>query len=117
MAKTFDGPPTLERSGSEHRRAVTSFLLRFLSPTRGTEGVVKTIEKAWLEVELSLQERRRGRKDTILPSLRFPPQTGEMAPSRVPSRACENRWHNAYKEQEENDNTIFSIHLRFIKKQ
>ena len=24
LAKTFDGPPTLERSGSEHRRAVTS---------------------------------------------------------------------------------------------
>ena len=24
MAKTFDGPPTLERSGSEHRRAVAS---------------------------------------------------------------------------------------------
>ena len=67
MAKTFDGPPTLERSGSEHRRAVISFLLRFLSPTRGTEGVVKTIEKAWLEVELSLQERRRGRKDSISP--------------------------------------------------
>ena len=52
MAKGFDAPPTLERSGSEHRRAVASFLLRFLSPTRGTEGVVKTIEKAWLEVEL-----------------------------------------------------------------
>ena len=47
MAKTFDGPPSIERSGSEHRRAVTSFLLR---------------RKAWLEVELSLQERRRGRK-------------------------------------------------------
>ena len=45
MAKTFDGPPTLERSGSEHQRAVTSFLLRFLSPTRGTEGGVKTIEE------------------------------------------------------------------------
>ena len=29
----------------QHRRAVTSFLLRFLSPTRGTEGVVKTIEE------------------------------------------------------------------------
>ena len=46
MAKTFDGPPTLERSGSEHR--VGRFppsLLRFLSPTRGTEGVVKTIEE------------------------------------------------------------------------
>ena len=40
------GPPTLERSGSEHRVGrFTSFLLRFLSPTRGTEGVVKTIEE------------------------------------------------------------------------
>ena len=54
------GPPTLERSGSEHRRAVTSFLLRFLSPTRGTEGVVKTIEKAWLEVELPLERETEG---------------------------------------------------------
>ena len=26
LAQTFDGPPTLERSGSEHRRAVTSSL-------------------------------------------------------------------------------------------
>ncbi|RGH39122.1 hypothetical protein DW917_11800 [Prevotella sp. AM42-24] len=59
MAKGFDAPPTLERSGSEHRRAVASFLLRFLSPTRGTEGVVKTIEKAWLEVELPLAKGRR----------------------------------------------------------
>ena len=24
LAQTFDGPPTLKRSGSEHRRAVTS---------------------------------------------------------------------------------------------
>ena len=60
FGETFDGPPTLERSGSEHRRAVTSFLLR---------------RKAWLEVELSLQERRRGRKVStkgghILSSLR-----------------------------------------------
>ena len=74
------GPPTLERSGSEHRRAVTSLALLerarawewvkdpppgegqvghpqhckavtsfpfregFLSPVRGTERVVKTIE-------------------------------------------------------------------------
>jgi len=45
MAQGFDAPPTLERSGSELRRAVTSFLLRFLSPTRGTEGGVKTIEE------------------------------------------------------------------------
>ena len=27
MAKAFDGPPTLERSGYEHRRAVTSLAL------------------------------------------------------------------------------------------
>ena len=54
------GPPTLERNGSEHRVGrFTSFLLRFLSPTRGTEGVVKTIEKAWLEVELPLAKGRR----------------------------------------------------------
>lgn len=43
----FDAPPTLERSGSEHREgAVTSPLLRFLSPGNGgTEGGVKTIEE------------------------------------------------------------------------
>ena len=55
----FDAPPTLERSGSEHRRAVTSFLLR---------------RKAWLEVELSLQERRRGRKFSTV---------GRLHPSRL----------------------------------
>ena len=48
MAKTFDGPPTLERSGSEHRRAVTS-------PLPEEEGLGE-------KVEISLQERRRGRK-------------------------------------------------------
>ena len=47
MAKTFDGPPTLERSGSEHRVGRFSpSLLRFLSPANGgTEGGVKTIEE------------------------------------------------------------------------
>ena len=40
--------------------------LRFLSPRRGTEGVVKTIEEGLGEkVELSLQERRRGRKNSF----------------------------------------------------
>ena len=48
LAKTFDGPPTLELSGSEHRRAVTS-------PLPEEEGLGE-------KVELSLQERRRGRK-------------------------------------------------------
>ena len=45
FGETFDGPPTLERSGSEHRRAVTSFLLR---------------RKAWLEVELPLERETEG---------------------------------------------------------
>ena len=47
MAKTFDGPPTLERSGSEHRVGrFPSSRLRFLSPGNGgTEGGVKTIEE------------------------------------------------------------------------
>ena len=67
MAKTFDGPPTLERSGSEHRVGrFTSFLLRSLSPTRGTEGVVKTIEKAWLEVELPLERETEGFEKILL---------------------------------------------------
>ena len=47
--EVFDAPPTLERSGSEHRRAVTS-------PLPEEEGLGE-------KVELSLQERRRGRKD------------------------------------------------------
>ena len=38
MAKGFDAPPTLERSGSEHRRAVTSSLF-------GQErGLVRDVE-------------------------------------------------------------------------
>ena len=50
--ETFDGPPTLELSGSEHRRAVTS-------PLPEEEGLGE-------KVELSLQERRRGRKKPSL---------------------------------------------------
>ena len=49
--ETFDGPPTLERSGSEHRRAVTSFLLR---------------RKAWLEVELPLERETEGFEKILL---------------------------------------------------
>ena len=43
----FDAPPTLERSGSEHRVGrFPSSSLRFLSPANGgTEGGVKTIEE------------------------------------------------------------------------
>ena len=43
----FDAPPTLERSGSEHRVGrFPSSRLRFLSPANGgTEGGVKTIEE------------------------------------------------------------------------
>lgn len=43
--ETSEAPPTLKSSGSEHREgAVSSFPLRFLSPVRGTERVLKTIE-------------------------------------------------------------------------
>ena len=53
MAQTFDGPTTIKRSGSEHRRAVTFSLF-------GQErGLVR-------DMELSLQERRRGRKKPFL---------------------------------------------------
>ena len=37
LAKTFDGPPTLERSGSEHRRAVAS-------PLPEEEGLGEKVE-------------------------------------------------------------------------
>ena len=49
MAKTFDGPPSIERSGSEHREGAVT------SPLPEEEGLGE-------KVELSLQERRRGRK-------------------------------------------------------
>ena len=40
LAQTFDGPPTLERSGSEHRRAGTSSLF-------GQErGLVRDVESS-----------------------------------------------------------------------
>ena len=61
--ETFDGPPSLERSGSEHREgAVTSPLLRFLPPGNGgTEGGVKTIEEGLGEkVELPLERETEG---------------------------------------------------------
>ena len=52
LARPLIGPPTLERSGSEHQRAVTS-------PLPEEEGLGE-------KVELSLQERRRGRKKPFL---------------------------------------------------
>ena len=89
MAKTFDGPPTLERSGSEHRVGrFTSFLLRFLSPTRGTEGVVKTIEKAWLEVELPLERETEGfEKIPSLMGKSDASECNESSLSKLPSAA------------------------------
>ena len=48
MAKTFDGPPTLERSGSEHRRAVTSSLF-------GQErGLVRDVEPSLMVKKVSV---------------------------------------------------------------
>ena len=69
MAKGFDAPPTLERSGSEHRRAVTSFPFRegFLSPVRGTEGGVKTIEARLGEKGGAFFNGKEGRDDFRTP--------------------------------------------------
>ena len=36
--------------------------------------------------------------DTTSRSPQFPPQTGVMAPNRVPSATCGSRWHNAYRD-------------------
>ena len=70
MAKTFDGPPTLERSGSELRVGrFPSSSLRFLSlGNGGTEGGVKTIEG------------RFSKRDTTSLFSQSPSQTGEKPP-------------------------------------
>ena len=64
----FDAPPTLERSGSEHRRAVTSFPFRegFLSPVRGTEGVLKTIEGRFSKKLLLAKDFANERNESLL---------------------------------------------------
>ena len=70
MAQTFDGPPTIKRSGSEHRRAVTSFPFRegYLSPgTGGTEGGVKTIEERLGEKGGAFFNGKEGRDDFRTP--------------------------------------------------
>ena len=56
MAKTSDGPPTIKRSGSEHRRAVTSSLFgqerlgercgAFLKGKEGRVGFRKTASES-----------------------------------------------------------------------
>ena len=67
MAKTFDGPPTLERSGSEHRVGrFTSFLLR---------------RKAWLEVELPLERETEGFEK--IPSLMWKSDASECNESSL----------------------------------
>ena len=51
MAKTFDGPPTLERSGSEHRvgRLHPSFLRR--------EGLVRMWNSLWLKGDGGIRKK------------------------------------------------------------
>ena len=56
MAKGFDAPPTLERSGSEHRRAVTSSLF-------GQErGLVRKVEPSLTVRKVSVPRKRGNRR-------------------------------------------------------
>ena len=70
MAKTFDGPPTLERSGSERRGGAVSSLFpegervgvrggAFLKGKEGRVGFRKKVRK----VSVPCEGSRRGRKD------------------------------------------------------
>ena len=64
MAKTFDGPPTLERSGSEHRRAVTS-------PLPEEEGLGEKVEPSLAkegrgDSKKASFERRQVQSDTAM---------------------------------------------------
>ena len=64
MAQTFDGPPTLERSGSEHRRAVTS-------PLPEEEGLGEKVEPSLAkegrgDSKKSSFERRQVQSDTAM---------------------------------------------------
>ena len=77
LAKTFDGPPTLERSGSEHRRAVTSPLpeeeglgekvellgRKWSSPCRRDGEVEKTPSLTVRKVSVPCKGNRKGCKD------------------------------------------------------
>ena len=88
LAQTFDGPPSLERSGSEHRRAVTSSLfgqerglVRKVEPSLMGKSdanecnesslsncrvqlALSTKKDGMILEQISLQERRRGRKNS-----------------------------------------------------
>ena len=57
MAKTFDAPPSLERSGSGHRRAVTSHAL--LERVRAWEWVKDPPARG----SVPYKGNRKGRKD------------------------------------------------------
>ena len=67
MAKTFDGPPTLERSGSEHRvgRLHPSFLRRVSVPCEGNRkgrkaycGLVRMWSSLWLKGDGGIRKNR-----------------------------------------------------------
>ena len=61
MAKTFDGPPTLERSGSELRRAVTSSLFW------QERGLVRDVEPS-LKVKKDREVFKRNQRKSFVVS-------------------------------------------------
>ena len=73
MAQTFEGPPTLERSGSEHRRAVSSLAPEergagvrggaFLKGKEGRVGFRKNPSLTVRKVSVPCEGNRKGLKD------------------------------------------------------
>jgi len=60
MAQTFDGPPTIKRSGSEHRRAVSLFFPEGRRPRREVEPSLM-VKKDGMILEKAFLKDKEGR--------------------------------------------------------
>ena len=60
MAKTFDGPPTIKRSGSEHRRAVFLFFPEGRRPRREVEPSLMVKKDGMILEHPSLMVKKDG---------------------------------------------------------
>ena len=60
MAQTFDGPPTIKRSGSEHRRAVFLFFPEGRRPRREVEPSLMVKKDGMILEHPSLMVKKDG---------------------------------------------------------